>query len=167
VYKPSDGRRRDAPVERVNMTTRSEVVRPFIEKTLSEWLDGSEMRTTDKGEYQFRRGSAEVCVRVDEGEPTTVSVYSVVLRNVKKSARLLDALNAINAGIDFTRVFWVQNAVVLITELVAASLDAEQLRASCELVARRADELDTQLKKKFGGKTAFADERLRTDEVDV
>lgn len=147
--------------------TRSEVIRPFIEKTLTEWLDGEQVRRSEKGEYLFRRGSAEVCVRVDERDQTTVSVYSVILRNVKKSTRLLDALNAINAEIDFARVFWLQNAVVLVTELLAASLDAEQLRASCDLVARRADDLDTPLKKKFGGKTAFADERLRTDEVDV
>jgi len=147
--------------------TRSEVIRPFIEKTLSEWLEGAPVRCTDKGEYIFRRGSAEVSVRVDEHDQTTVSVYSVVLRNVKKSVRLLGALNTINSEIDFARVFWLENAVVLVTELSAASLDAEQLRASCDLIARRADELDTQLKKKFGGKTAFADERLRTDEVDV
>ncbi len=149
------------------MTTRSEVIRPFIEKTLSEWLDGEQVRQSDKGEYLFRRGSAEICIRVDEGHETTVSVYSVILRNIKKSARLLDALNAINASIDFARVFWLQNAVVLVTELLAASLDAEQLRTACDLIARRADDLDTQLKKKFGGKTAFPDERIRADEVDV
>jgi hypothetical protein len=106
-------------------------------------------------------------VRVDERDQTTVSIFSVILRNVKKSVRLLGTLNTINSEIEFARVFWIQNAVVLVTELSAASLDAEQLRASCELIARRADELDTQLKKKFGGKTAFADERLRSDEVDV
>ncbi len=147
--------------------TRTEVLRPFIEKTLSEWLDGQQVRQSDKGEYQFRRGSAEVCVRIDEGDETTVSVYSVILRGVKKSARLLDAINTVNADIDFTRLFWLQNAVILVTELMASSLDAEQLRASCDLVARRADDLDTQFKKKFGGKTAFADDRLRSDEVDV
>ncbi len=147
--------------------TRSEVIRPFIEKTLSEWLEADEIKPSDKGEYLFRRGSAEVCVRIDEGEPTSVTVYSLVLRHVKKSARLLDALNLINTEIDFARVFWLENAVVLAIELLASTLDAEQLRASCETVARLADSLDSQLKKKFGGKTAFPDERLRSDEVDV
>ncbi len=149
------------------MSTRSEVIRPFIEKTLAEWLDGEQIRRSEKGEYLFRRGSAEICVRIDESDHTTVSVYSVILRNVKKSARLMDALNTLNAEIDLARTFWLENAVVLVTELLAASLDAEQLRASCELVAHRADELGTQLKKKFGGKTAFPEERLRADEVDV
>ncbi len=147
--------------------TRSEVIRPFIEKTLSEWLEGIEIQRSEKGEYIFRRGSAEICVRVDEGDQTTVSVYSIILRNVKKSARLLDVLNKVNADVDFARVFWIQNAVVLMTELLASAVDAEQLRSACELVARLADGLDTQLKKKFGGKTAFPDERLRADEVDV
>jgi len=147
--------------------TRSEVIRPFIEKTLSEWLEAAEIRRSEKGEYVFRHGSAEICVRIDEGDQTIVSVYSVILRNVKKSARLLDALNAINGDLDFARVFWLENAVVLVTELLASTLDAEQLRAACQLVSRLADELDTRLKKKFGGKTAFPDERLRSDEVDV
>ena len=147
--------------------TRSEVVRPFIEKTLTEWLDGEELRRDEKGEFLFRRGSAEICVRVDETHQTTISVYSLILKNVKKSARLLEALNAINAEIDFARVFWLQTAVVLMTELLASSVDAEQLRTACELVARLADDLDTRLKKKFGGKTTFADARLRSDEVDV
>lgn len=147
--------------------TRSEVIRPFIEKTLSEWLEGVEVRRSEKNDDLFRRGSAEICVRVDEGEPTNVSIYSVILRNVKKSARLLEVLNAINGEIDFARVFWLQNAVVLMTELLALSLDAEQLRTACDLVGRLADDLDTRLKKKFGGKTAFPDERPGTDEVDV
>ena len=147
--------------------TRSEVIRPFIEKTLSEWLDGSELRRSEKGEFQFRRGSAEICVRIDEGDQTSISVYSIILKNVKKSARLLDGLNAINAEIDYVRVFWIQNAVVLMTEMLASSVDAEQLRAACELVASRADDLETRLKKKFGGKTTFADARIRSDEVDV
>ncbi len=147
--------------------TRSEVIRPFIEKTLSQWLEADEVRPNDKGEYLFRRGSAEVCVRIDEGEPTRVSIYSVLVRDVKKSARLLEAINAINAEIDFARVFWLEHAVVLMTELLASTLDAEQLRAASEMVARLADNLDSQLKKKFGGKTAFPDERLRSDEVDV
>jgi len=147
--------------------TRTEVIRPFIEKTLAQWLEADAVRPSDKGEYLFRRGSAEICVRIDEGAQTAVSVYSVILRNVKKSARLLDVINAINADIDFARVFWMEKAVVLVTELLASTLDAEQLRAACELVARLADELDTRLKKKFGGKTMFPDERLRSDEVDV
>jgi hypothetical protein len=147
--------------------TRSEVIRPFIEKTLSEWLDGGELRRSEKGEFLFRRGSAEVCVRIDEGDRTSISVYSIILKNVKKSARLLDGLNAINAEIDYVRVFWIQNAVVLMTEMLASSVDTEQLRAACELVASRADDLDTRLKKKFGGKTTFADARIRSDEVDV
>jgi Putative bacterial sensory transduction regulator len=147
--------------------TRTEVIQPFIEKTLAEWLDATDIRRNDKGEYLFRHGSAEICVRVDEGPQTLVSIYSVILRKVKKSARLLDALNTINGEIDFARVFWLENAVVLVTELLASTLEAEQVRTACQLVSRLADGLDTQLKKKFGGKTAFADERIRSDEVDV
>ena len=147
--------------------TRTEVIRPFIEKTLSEWLEADAVRLSDKGEYVFRHGSAEICVRIDEGAQTIISIYSVLLRKVKKSARLLDALNTINGDVDFARVFWLENAVVLVTELLASTLEAEQLRTACQLVSRLADELDTRLRKKFGGKMAFPDARLRSDEVDV
>lgn len=147
--------------------TRTEVIRPFLEKTLAEWLESGEIRQSDKGEYLFRHGSAEICIRIDEGPQTVVSIYSVILRKVKKSARLLDALNAINSEIDCARIFWLENAVVLVTELLASTLEAEQVRTACQIVSRLADGLDTRLKKTFGGKTAFPDERPRSDEVDV
>jgi len=147
---------------------KTSVLRPYLEKFLQAFLESSEPIEPDEdGDYGFRNGSAGIVVSIQEGDPTVVSVFSVLVRGVKKSARMMDALNEINAQYRFVKTFWSEDVIVLQVDLLADSLDDDQMRMACDLVAHLADESDTSLKKKFGGKLAFNDDPVEVDAVKV
>jgi hypothetical protein len=77
---------------------------------------------------------------------------------VPKSPELLDRLNEINADAMFARAFWTGEQVVMATELVADSIDREQIENACGVVGSLADHYDDELRTAFGGKTIFAEE---------
>lgn len=135
------------------------VIRSYLEKFLREYLESDEPLEPDEdGDYCFRRGSAEILVSLIEEEQSVVSILSVLLRGVKKSQKLLEALNDTNADCPFAKVYWREEGVVLRLDLLAESLDDAQLRMACSLVSRLADELDTTLEKEFRGDLAFSDD---------
>ncbi len=147
---------------------KSSVLRPYIEKFLQEFLgSGEPIEPDDDGDYLFRSGSAGIVVSIQEGDQTVVSVHSVLVRDVKKSPRLLEALNDINATYRFVKAYWNDDVVVLQIDLLADSLDDAQMTMACSLVSGLADESDTSLKKKFGGKMTFRDDQGEGDEVKV
>ena len=79
----------------------------------------------------------------------------MLLRGVKKSQKLLEALNDTNADCPFAKVYWREEGVVLRLDLLAESLEDAQMRLACGIISRLADELDTTLKKRFHGGLAF------------
>jgi len=136
------------------------LIRPYIEKFLQDYLESGEPVEPDEdGDYAFRSGSAEILVTLIEEERPVVSVLSMLLRGVKKSPKLLEALNEANSDWPFAKVYWRDDCVVLRFDLLARSLDDSQMRMACDLVADLADELDTTLKKKFSGALAFTDDK--------
>ena len=147
---------------------KASVLRPYMEKFLQEFLGSDEpIEPDDNGEYVFRNGSAGIVVSIQEGDEASVAVRSILVRDVKKSQRLLDALNEINATYRFVKAYWNDDVVVLQVDLLADSLDDEQMTMACSIVSSLADESDTSLKKKFGGKLAFKDDQTERDEVKV
>jgi len=138
---------------------KASVIRSYLEKFLREYLESDEPLEPDEdGDYCFRRGSAEILVSLIEEEQSVVSILSVLLRGVKKSQKLLEALNDTNADCPFAKVYWREEGVVLRLDLLAESLDDAQLRMACSLVSRLADELDTTLENEFRGDLAFSDD---------
>jgi hypothetical protein len=138
---------------------KASVIRPYLEKFLQDYLESDEPLEPDEdGDYAFRSGSAEVIVSLIEEEQSVVSILSVLLRGVKKSQEVLEALNDTNADCPFAKVYWREEGVVLRLDLLAESLDDAQLRMACGMVSRLADELDSSFKTKFHGGLAFDDE---------
>ncbi len=139
---------------------KASVIRSYLEKFLQDYLGSDEPLEPDEdGVYCFRRGSAEILVSLIEEEQSVVSILSVLLRGVKKSQKLLEALNDTNADCPFAKVYWREEGVVLRLDLLAESLDDAQLRMACGLVSRLADELDTRLATEFQGDLAFSDDK--------
>ncbi len=135
---------------------KASVIRPYLAKFLQEYLESDEPIEPDEdGDYCFRRGSAEIIVSLIEEEQPVLSVLSVLLRGVKKSQKLLEALNDTNADCPFAKVYWREEGVVLRLDLLAESLEDAQMRLACGIISRLADELDTTLKKRFHGGLAF------------
>ncbi len=139
---------------------RLDVIRPYVEKTVAEYIGAQpdELMVNQDGSIPIRRGTTAYYVRLLDGRPPMVQVYSTVLYEVPKSPELLDRLNEINADAMFARAFWTADQVVVATELVADSIDTKQIENACGVVGTIADHYDNELRTTFGGKTIFGAE---------
>ena len=137
--------------------SRLDVLRPFIEKNLAAMLETERVLPDADGEYKFPHGSAEVTLRLLD-EPMPLLQFSAVLvSDIKKKTRVLDAVNETNAAELGLRLFKFEDLVIAAWEVPADTLDARQFLDACKRFAEAADRLDTVLARKFGGKTARAD----------
>jgi hypothetical protein len=137
---------------------RLDRIRPYLEKLLREGFAIPDLQPDPEGDYPFRYRSAGYYVRLINEVSPTVQVFSVVLRDVKRTAKLLQKLNDINAQIAYARVYAVEHQVVVATELVAETLDAEELGNACNIVGRIADKVGSELHAEFGGHILFEGE---------
>lgn len=146
---------------------RVDIVQPYVEKILKEVFETDELIVDEGGEWPFRRGTAIYRVRLLEGDPPVLQVWSQLLTGAKKSAKLLETLSDMNAQIHFARVFLVDHMVVAATELVADTLDQQEVVNALSVVSGVADHYDNKLQAEFGGETAFAEESQEADAGDV
>jgi hypothetical protein len=149
--------------------TRPEVIRPFVEETVRGFLGVEELTVDADGTIPIRVGSTAVRVMVtpgmgEDGEPL-FRVVAELVRDVTASPDLLGALNDLNASLSFARVFWIEGRVLLALELLAGSLDQDQIRHALGLVSFAADHWDTELSSRFGGATVFADDGSAVQEA--
>jgi hypothetical protein len=141
--------------------TRLEVLQPFIEKTVAEYLGIEHVEVWEDGTIPIRSGTTIVNVRLVEGENTShpiLQVYSPLLSEIERSPELLTKLNEVNSSLTFVRAFWTDRQVVLAMELLAESLDRDQVAHAVSLVSLAGNFWDSELHKTFGGRTYFAEE---------
>jgi hypothetical protein len=93
---------------------------------------------------------------MDEPVPL-MQLSAVLVSRMKKKARVLDAVNEVNATELGIRLFRFEDLLIAAWEVPADTLDARQFADICHRFAEAADRLDTGLARKFGGKTARAD----------
>jgi T3SS (YopN, CesT) and YbjN peptide-binding chaperone 1 len=138
--------------------TRLEVIRPFVEETVREFLGVDELKVMEDGTIPIRAGSSAVNVRLLEGPSgghPLLRVASPLLHGVDRSPELLEKLNDMNAAFSFARVFEVDGTVVIAMELFAEELTSAQIEYACGLITFAADHWDDELKRDFGGETFF------------
>ena len=141
--------------------TRLEVLQPFVEKTVAEYLGIEQVQVWEDGTIPIRSGTTIVNVRLVEGESAShpiLQVYSPMLSEIDSSSELLTKLNEVNSNLTFVRAFWTDRQVVLAMELLAESLDRDQVAHAVSLVSLAGNFWDSELNKTFGGKTYFAEE---------
>lgn len=147
--------------------TRLEVIRPFVEQTVKEFLGVEELQVMDDGTIPIRAGSTAVNVRLmqtrDEGEPL-LQVFAPILHGVPSTPELLEKLNEMNTNFTSARAFWVNDQVLIAMELPAETLDKQRVGYACGLISFAADYWDDVLKERFGGDIAF-NEPAATPEV--
>lgn len=147
--------------------SRIDVLRPFVEKNLAA-LVGSEKVVPDaSGEYVFPHGSAEISLRLLDDPFPMIQLSSVLVSKPKKTTRLLDALNTINASELAIRIFKYEDLIIAAWEVPADTLDDRQFHDICTRFAASADRLDTDLAKRFRGKTARSDKDDEEEAVDA
>lgn len=124
---------------------------------LDEGEDGDGGKGVDPvgGPVAIRSGSALVLVRLVDGDPPLLRVFSPLLREVDRSDDLLVELNEINAHLSFLRLFWRDGTVFAATELLATSLDEAALANACDALCDLADYYDDRLHTRFGGTLAY------------
>ncbi len=130
-------------------------LRERVEAGLRQWLMIPELVTDRDGDYPCRSGSAMVYVRIVDGTPPFVTVFSPILRDIDGSPALLTALNDLNLRIRFGRVFWVQRQVIVMSEITAVDVTPDQVAITCMELGNLADTLDDVLHGRFGGRTMF------------
>lgn len=133
---------------------RSEVIRPYLEKLLSEML-GQGVSPDETGAYPIRTGSGGYYVSLDDSGAPMVRVWTPLALDVRKSAKLLDTINQLNVGATGARAFWVDGQVVVATEMVAETLHPQDLHVACGTVGDAAERFGPQLAAQFGGRTLF------------
>ena len=138
--------------------TRLEVIRPFVEQTVKEFLGVDQLQVTDDGTIPIRVGSTGVNVRLmqtrDEGEPL-LQVFAPILHGISRTPELLEKLNEMNTNFTSARAFWVNDQVLISMEIPAETLDKQQVGYACSLISFAADYWDDVLKGQFGGEIAF------------
>jgi len=147
---------------------KSDVLRPFLEKTLADLLEvDGKIEPDEDGDYTYRAGSSAVHLRILDSDPAGIRLWSVLLKQVKPTSKVLRVLNGLNASLKFARVFAAEDAIILVVEVFAAGIDAEILATACTAISALADRLDTKLNAEVGGKKTFSEGEDGDDEVEV
>jgi hypothetical protein len=147
--------------------SRIDVLRPFVEKNLAALMGSDAVAPDASGEYRFPHGSAEISCRLLDNPFPMLQLSSVLVSKPKKKVRLLEALNSLNVSEVAIRIFKYEDLIVAAWEVPAETLDDRQFRDVCLRFAQAADRLDTMLAKRFGGKTARADQEDEEEAVDA
>jgi hypothetical protein len=135
------------------------VLREKIERCLKEILSGYEVR----GElYAVRQGSSVTFIRPFDWREgaTLVRLYSPVLEKVTKAGneRMFEEFSVLNDRFIFGKLYWTGTnedksigSIYLEHMLLGEYLDADELKTALFATALTADEIDDELKAKFGG----------------
>jgi hypothetical protein len=134
---------------------RSEIIRPYLERLISQWLEEPVAPADEQGRYHVRVNTSGFIVEIVDFEPTLVRMWSPVVLRIPKSVGLLEMLNGLNANGLGLRIFITDDQVILATELVAETLDARELHFACHLLASAAERLGPELVALYGGETLF------------
>jgi hypothetical protein len=136
----------------------AELVRPYVEKILKEWLTTDELIIDDDGDVPIRAGSSKYYVSIIDRDPPLVRVWGTLLHGVEKSAKLFEAINDANTRILQCRMFFHDGDVMISTEILASELDKDELIEACNAIAQISDDFDDALQAEFGGEKMFDDD---------
>lgn len=137
---------------------RAELFWPYVEKTLVETFGEGALSKLADNVITIRAGSSLVVIRMMEATEPRLQVFSTVLHEVPNSPALLEKLNELNAKIAFAKAFWIEDDVLVATELLAEGLDTENIRNAVTAIGVASDHFDDELRAQFGGTPSFPDE---------
>ena len=131
--------------------------RPHVESVISD-VFGPEALTQDEiGDYQIRATGVPVWGRMIDVQPPTLRVLATVAAEIENSPELLHEINEINTNLTFAKVDWDNNFVTVSSDLVAETLDAEELDTAYSRVRQIAVEMSEVIIAMFGGRGVNSD----------
>ena len=131
---------------------------------LERLISAQQVSPDDDGDYPVRYRNALCCVRLVGDKDPVVQVFSLAVSGNTSTPELFEELNSVNSSIKFARIFWVREQVLIKTELVGEGVQPADFDNACGAVATITDHYGPLLAERFGGRTAFADEKTETDE---
>ncbi|OMC38986.1 hypothetical protein A5740_02795 [Mycobacterium sp. GA-1841] len=147
---------------------RSNELNEWLESTLKRELKLDEIERDEDGDIPIPCGSAVVFVRAIDEESPRIEIFAPLLGDFAMRPEVYEAVNAINRKTPFAKATVDPELpqILLSAELfIFDELSSDQLMATIDLIADRADHYDTLLQKRFGGTTMIDDDI--DDEFDV
>ena len=146
VLRTDDRRALLTPIE-----TTFERFRAPVEAVLSEVFGHLVLRRDGDGDYPIRRHGAPIYARLVDDRPVRLQVFAVLLDGVDESAELYRELNDLNVAASFARLSWADGQIHADVDLVAETLDVDEVRVAVERIARVSSELIPTVGAFFGG----------------
>jgi hypothetical protein len=147
---------------------RTDELDKWLEETLKREFKLDAIERDEDGDIPISRGSAVVYVHTADDDPPRIEIFSPLLEEFTMRPEVFAAVNSINRNTPLAKAYVdPDNAqIVLTAELyIFNELSPDQLLATIDLVADRADHYDSLLQKRFGGRTMLDDDER--DEFDV
>ncbi len=143
------------PTSKPPMRPAAAGLAPLVEDGLRRLLGVDRLERDADGDYPIAVGSALMFVRLIDGRPPMVGVFSPILGDIDEGPGLFAALNDVNRRIHYARAFWVARQVIIAIELPAVDITADQIAFACVQLGSLADHLDNVLHGRFGGAFTF------------
>ena len=127
----------------------------LVERAVKGFLGLDKIVRDGDGCIPIQLGDSRQFVKIVDGTPSFVRVFSTVLHGVDSSRPLLEALNEINGRSMFGRVLWVSGEVIVSAEVSAVGINVEQLTFVCLQIGTLAEGVHDQLRDRLGRQTMF------------
>lgn len=133
------------------MAAHVPMIRAYVEKLL-ELGYGQEIAPEPDGMYVLP-GDGLVVVEVDNGQGSAprVAVRGLLVVGVKRSLKLLQALNNVNGDLPYGRVWWQDDRIIGEVAIVAEGVNQEHLANAVGVVGWLTNSVGPDLAKSFGG----------------
>ncbi|MFZ4721303.1 MAG: DUF3293 domain-containing protein, partial [Ilumatobacteraceae bacterium] len=127
-------------------------LRKQVESTITDVMGQLAAQPDGDGDYPLVRHSTPVYARLlPDAEPPALQVFAVMLSDVEASPELMTELNDLNIASTFARIFHVDGQVLVEADLVAETLDPNELRAAVDQIWDVAQRIMPTLSAVFGG----------------
>lgn len=136
---------------------KREMVEAHVERLLERITGDERLERDQAGDWPFTRNRSMMYVTINGDKAQQVAVYAVAAHSVPADSSLFELLNTINNQISYSRAFWTDSQVLVAAEMVAESLDIEELQTALDRVAAAADRFGPQVVELCGGQTPRPD----------
>jgi len=131
---------------------RFEQIRFEAEAVIRRVFGPDALERDGDGDYQLKTHGVPVWARLLDGDPVTLEVFATVATDLESSPELLAELNDINASLRFVKVVAADSMVTAEADLVAESLDPDELFTAFSRVNHVAENTSALIVSMFGGR---------------
>jgi hypothetical protein len=140
----------------------ADIVERDVANVVKETCGNLACTLTDDGNHLLRRRGIQILgsLRKDP-QPYVYRVYGVLLEGVRPTVELYQELNQLNANTDFVKLVFENDAVVVYSDLLAETLDSEELGTAIDAVSDAVSKFGPVYSVVFGGSAVPPPEEVR------